>query len=441
MMTPIHRRIACFGINYRTATVELRERLSFSPALLAAALSQFRRHLAAKGVEELVILSTCNRVELYTAVSPTEATDKQYELWLADFLATLHGVPAAHFASHTYHYVGEETAVHLCRVASGLDSMIVGEPQILGQVSNAFATAQQHKATGPVLSALFQSAIHAGKRTHSETNISRNPASVSSGAVHLAQKVVGDLAQSRVVVVGAGKMGQLTLKALRQRGVARIDIINRTYRRAVELAEQWDGTAYRFEQLVPLVSRADVVVCSTSAPQPIIDNALMQRVLQRRNGNALTLIDIAVPRDVAPEVGDMPGVHLFDVDGLQHQVEITLAERRREIPHVEAIIEEEMEALRAQLCQLNVRPVITDLRQKAEAIRQRELQRTLHYLGDVDAETMKHIQHLSRSLVNKLLHEPTVRLREQACNGRSAEYAQTVRHLFGLEETAENEVL
>jgi glutamyl-tRNA reductase len=431
--------LLCVGLSHHTTPVHLRERLDFTPEQLTAVL-QTTSH---SPLDELAIISTCNRVELYAAYQTEQVADPA--ALLIDLLAETHRLAAETFTAYLYQYRDTAVMHHLCRVAAGLDSLVIGEPQILGQVTAAFTEAQTHKAIGPLLTALFQAAIRCGKRARSETRIGHKPVSVSSMAVRLAESLVGDLSQARVLVLGAGEMSQLVLKALRQRHVSQVAVINRTYTRAQELASHWGGHAYPWSRLAEQLALADLVITSTAAPETVIDTAVLQPILQQRAKETrlfeksppaanLLLIDIAVPRDVAPDVSALPGVHCYDIDDLRQQVEVALQTRAKEVPQVEAIIEAEVGLLQQQLRQLEVRPVITDLRLKAEAIRQHELERTRRFLGDMDPDDWQRIERLTQSLVNKLLHEPTLCLRAEAGNGRADEFADTVRHLFALEE-------
>ncbi len=432
--------ILCLGLSHHTAPLELREQLNYSPSVLKTALARFGCGYASrpKGITELVIVSTCNRLEVYACVSNDAALNTSQPLFtpLLDFLAETRGIDISKFEPYLYHYHGLESALHLCRVASGLDSMIVGEPQILGQVAEDYEAAMSQGAAGPVLSALFRTAIRAGKRARTETAISRNPASISSVAVKLAEKVLGELANRHAVIVGAGEMAELAIESLRTRGVQHVTVVNRTRQRASELAERWGGQPLNFEQLAQALQAADIVITSTGAPHTIINSALVQEAMLHRAQRPLLLIDIAVPRNIDPAVSEIPGVHLFDIDQLHQRLESSLAGRQNEIPNVEAIIEQEVAAFESWLRHVDILPLITDLRCKAEEIRRHELKRTLRYLPDLDPETLKHIEHLSESLVNKLLHEPTRRLRVEAGNGHATQYAQVTRHLFGLEESS-----
>jgi len=424
-------KIVCLGISHHTAPVALRERISCAlpeeHGLLDLVQDDSDRFDA---LAEIALLSTCNRIELYAVVDAPAAGARQL---LVDYLTSVHATDAASFDDYLYFYRGRKAIEHLAQVASGLDSLVLGEPQILGQVNDAYIKGVEANTVGPVLSALFRGAIRIGKRARTETAISSNPASVSSVAITLAQQLAGDLDRQQVLIVGLGEMGQLALNALRKRKIGNIALANRSHERAEKLANRWNGRTYELEQLPQALAAADSVICATAASHTVIDASIVQAVMEQRRERPLVIIDIAVPRDVEPDVGNVPGVHLFDIDDLQENLDEALAARQQEIPRVEAIIAEELECLQAEIRALTIQPVIVDLRQKAEAIRRRELERTLRFLGDdVDAETLKHVQHLSRSLVNKLLHEPTTRLREKATNGQATEYETAVRDLFDL---------
>lgn len=430
-------RIVCLGLSHNTAPLALRERISCSlpeeHGLLEVVEDGLDRFSA---LAEIALLSTCNRIELYAVV---DAPAEEAQHLLIDYLAAVHTVNAGSFDDYLYFRQGQAAIEHLARVAAGLDSLVLGEPQILGQVNDAYMTAVEANTAGPVLTALFRGAIRAGKRARTETAISSNPASVSSVAITLAQQFAGDLERQEVLVVGLGEMGQLALSALRKRKIANISLANRSQERAERLAAGWQGRAYGLEELPQALATADTVICATAAPHTVVDAEMARAAVAQRKRRPLVIIDIAVPRDVEPDVAGVPGIHLFDIDDLEENLDEALAARQQEIPRVEAIIAEEIEALEAEIRALTIKPVIVDLRQKAEAIRQRELERTLRFLGDeVDEETLRHVQHLSRSLVNKLLHEPTTRLREKATNGQATEYEAAVRDLFDLNPPTES---
>ena len=418
--------IHCLGINHITASVSLRERLAFNEDSLRAALAR----LGCGGMDnlfsELVILSTCNRIELY-AVSPRLDPDL-----LKLFLSEARGVPADEFTPHLYHYCDEDAIRHLLRVASGLDSLVLGEPQILGQVTNALEQARGAGSSGPMLSRLFQRAIHAGKRARTETHIARNPASVSSLAASLAEKSVHNIAQAQIVILGAGEMAELAVEALRKRGASKVLVLNRTIERAETLAKRWQAEASTFERIQEALSVADVLVSSTGAPHTIIQPDMVARIMEIRPSRPLVMIDIAVPRDVDPGCNDLPGVTVHDMDSLHTRLEHSLAEREAEVPLVEAILDEETRKFMEFFKSLDMLPLISDLRQQAEAIRQSELNKTLRRLPDLNESERARIEALTQALVKKLLDTPTNRLRAQANTPSAPEYADVARRLFGL---------
>lgn len=417
-------RLVCLGLSHQTAGVELRECVS-GPHLFAG---------RDPAIEEVVVVSTCNRVELYAYLA-ADVVDGERRL--LELLAHAHGVEPGALETHIYYFSGAETVEHLCRVATGLESLVLGEPQILGQISTAYQEAQATQQAGPQLGLLFRIGIEAGKRARRETAISTNPASISSVAIALAQAVTGVLSARRVLVVGLGEMGRLTVKTLRSRNVGQIDLANRTVAKAEAAAAQWGGHSYSLDQLAEAITHADVVFTAASAPAPLIDAALVERARHARSERLLVLVDLAVPRNINPDVAVLPGVHLFDVDDLRGTLDEALSARQREIPRVEAIIAAALAQWERQVQELAIKPVILDLRQKAERIRQRELARTMRFLGDVDPQVLAHVQHLSRALVNQLLHEPTIRLKEKATAADAEEYAETFRQLFGLEREVE----
>lgn len=435
-------QIACLGLSHHAAPVELRERLSCGllledhsrPAAVAedVSLSQDFPLLG-----EVALLSTCNRIELYAAVDPAA---KDTRSLLFEFLGSRHDGDLSKIAGYFYLHRGADAVRHLLRVACGLDSQILGEPQILGQVTGAFTQAVDARTIGPVLTALFRGAIRTGKKARAHTAISTNPSSLGSISIAHAEKIVGPLNERTVLVIGLGEMGRMAINALRKRGVQRIHIANRTRDRAEQLLASWEGAAYSLDELPQALARADVVISATAAPGVILDVPQVEPTLRQRPDRKLVIVDIALPRDVSPAVGNLSNVHLFNMDHLRQSLDAAIAARRREVPHVESLIEVEMKALRDEFKQLTISPVIVDLRRKAEDIRRRELERTMRFIGeDVDPETLKHVQHLSRSLVNKILHEPTVRLRQRASNGQASAYADAVRELFDLPDTTKSD--
>jgi glutamyl-tRNA reductase len=289
------------------------------------------------------------------------------------------------------------------------------------------------KTIGPVLTELFRAAIRSGKRARTDTNISHNPMSTSTMAIAQAQKLVGDLTHLNCLIIGLGEMGRLAFKRLQARGVQHISLVNRTYERAASLAGQNGHVAYRWDDLPLALTKADIVISATSATQAVISADDLRHIMADRPHRPLILLDIAVPRDISPDVGQIPGVTLWDADQLKGSLDEALAARQQEVPKVEQIIAAESETLMAQLRMLAVKPVIVNLREKAENIRQHELERMLNHLGEVDAETMQQLQYFSRSLVNKLLHDPTIRLKIRASHDEANTYAAAISDLFALD--------
>ncbi|MCA9958325.1 MAG: glutamyl-tRNA reductase, partial [Anaerolineales bacterium] len=303
---------------------------------------------------------------------------------------------------------------------------------ILGQVTDAYMAAIQAKTSGPRLKALFEAAIRVGKRARTETSISKNPASTSSIALAQAEQILGDLRYKRVLVVGAGEMGLLALKGLQHRGVTQIAIANRTRQRAETAASLYNARVVDMAELGTTLAWADAVVSATSAMEPLFTQPMVAAAMAQRPQWPLVLLDIAVPRDVETAVASIPNVHLYDADALQSSLDEAYAARQAQVPAVENIIEQELDAFTNRMRAMVIQPVIADLRQKAEAIRQQEVERAMRHLPDVNPETLAQLQHLSHSLVNKLLHEPTLHLRSKGQEEEAAVYAETVRELFGL---------
>ncbi len=423
--------IALIGLSHRTAPIAVREQMSCSVATLPPSFLETGNGNGTAGVSELVILSTCNRVELYAAVDPEGSDTRQL---LVSLLSQISGVEPAVFSDQLYFRSGCPASRHLLRVATGLDSSVLGEPQILGQVKQAYMAAIEAKTIGPVLTELFRAAIRSGKRARTETGISHNPMSTSSMAIAQAQKKVGDLKPYHCLIIGLGEMGRLAFKRLQAQGVERISLINRTYERAETLARQHDQQAYHWEELSEALATADIVISATGARDPILSVAELEAVMATRAQRPLILLDISVPRDIMPAVGDLENVYLWDADDLQGNLDESLAARQQEVPRVEQIIAEEEEILLSQLRMLVVKPVIVTLREKAENIRQTEMERMLNNLDEVDEKTLQQLQYFSRSLVNKLLHEPTVRLKSKASHNEADSYVEALSDLFDLEQ-------
>jgi glutamyl-tRNA reductase len=423
--------ILLIGVNHTTAPLSLRERLAISDTDLAVALDRFA-HSNGQGpnlLSEGVILSTCNRLEIYAvACDPHQGLEE-----LIQFLSRNRQMPLEAFSETLYVKSNEDAVAHLFRVACGLDSMVVGEPQILGQVNDAYRAALSRNATGTVLNTLFRHAIQVGKRARTETAIGECAISVPAAAAALVEHEMDHLDGRKVVVVGASEMGRIAARTLMARGASDLVVANRSFDRAAKLAREFNGKATTLDRLDEALLQADVVITATAAPHVILTSQSVRTAMERRLERPMLIIDIAVPRDAEPAIADIPGVRLFDVDDLQDVVNANLAARQGEIPSVEDIAAQEAAAFLAWFNALDVVPTVVDIRQRAEAIKAQELEKALRRLGDVGDRERQIVCTLAHRLVNKLMHEPTVRLKQQAAQGDCDLYTDVVRELFGLE--------
>ena len=423
--------LAVIGVSHRTAPLEVRERLVFGRAEIPAALA---RLLEGGHADEVALLSTCNRTEIYLTVPEMQTGEAAVRALLAERL----GESPESTGRFLYLHRDRAAVEHAFRVSSGLDSMILGEPQIQGQVKEAYQAARETTtlagpAVGTVLNRLFQSSLRVGGRVRSETDLGRGAASISSAAVELAKKIFGSLAGRRALVLGAGEMSEVTLECLRAEGVRSCVVANRTYERAAELAQEWGGRAIHWEELGDELPGADIVICSTAAPHPVLTRERVRTALPGGVKRPLCIIDIAMPRDVEPRVGDEPNVFLYNIDDLQQIVDANLGRRQQQLPRAEAIIGEVAEEFWAWYSGLVVVPTIRDLRARAEAVRAEELEKALRRLSHLPEEDRAAVEALTRAMLNKLLHAPTVRMREAAGNGRGTTVLDTVRYLFELD--------
>jgi glutamyl-tRNA reductase len=418
--------IIVVGVDHTIAPIELRERLACSNRQIPQILQ-----IAQQRMQGCVLLSTCNRVELYAVCSDASQG-------CADLLRVLSEARQVSYDElevHCHSFVDEQAVSHLFGVACGLYSLVPGEPQIQGQVATALEIAQGGGYAGPILSALFRAALVTGKRARSETGISRNAASVSHVAVQRARYLLPNFHEASVLLVGSGKMSELAARNLCDNGAQRLVIVNRTQVNAIELAQSLQATLRPFAELREALVDADVVISSTTAPHIIIGTELMQLVIEQRNGRPLLLIDIALPRDVDPEVGSLPGIHLYNLDDLQAEVERGIYLRLQEAECVQAIIAEEVNAFKHWLSSLSVVDTISNLRQHVDVLRQQELARTLRQLTPTLSERdVAAVQELTTRLMNKVLHIPMLRLKDAAAAGQGYIYAEATRYLFDLEE-------
>lgn len=414
------------GLSHKTAPIEIREKLTFPAHRQEEAL---RLLTSGSEVAEAVILSTCNRTEIYAVTTSEEGGAEA----VIGFMADYHDLDLHDLVHYLYISRGEACVRHLFRVVASLDSMVVGEAQILGQVKEAYDHAFEHGACGRVFNKLFRLSFEVGKRARSETDIGENAVSISYAAIELAKKVFDSLAGRTVLVVGAGKMSELTAKHLLANGVHSVLVANRTYERAVELADRFRGEAIRYDDLFVRMRDADIVISSTAATHYVIDKAQVAPVMKSRHGHPLFLIDIAVPRDIDPAVNTLPNVFLYDIDDLNGVVSSNLEERMREARRVELIIEEELDSFEAWLESMEVVPTVAAIRAHAEAIRQAELERALKRLGGLSEKELATVQALSEAIVNKMLHAPTTRLKQAAGEKDGLVYIEAARHLYGLD--------
>ena len=416
------------GLNHRTAPVAVREQLAVEEDKLRELIRDVHATGAAR---EAVLISTCNRVEVYAvADAPGEARAAVFRR-LCQHRGLDHGL----VESHVYTHVDEEAVRHAFRVASSLDSMMVGEPQILGQVKDAFALAQACETVGPTLHTLFSQAFAVAKKVRTETDIARHAVSVSFAAVELAKKIFSGLTGRAVLLVGAGKMSELAAKHLVDQGAFPVYVVNRTWARAQELARALSGTAVPFAELDVALGSVDIVVTSTGAPEPVIRRELVQRVMHSRRGRPLFFIDIAVPRDVDEAVGTLNDVYCYDIDDLKQVVDANLRERAREAQRAELLVEREVAKFSERLRDVEVIPTIVSLRERLESIRAAELRRALARVPDAPAEIREAMEALSSGIVNKIMHAPITKLRESGRAGMGRSWTTLVQELFGLGRT------
>jgi glutamyl-tRNA reductase len=429
------------GCNYRTAPMDVRERLSFSSANLAEVLSElYEKYLLVSEKKpgnklehlsdcECVILSTCNRLEVYAIVSNAR---QGWDI-IEEFLALKGAIARTQLHEHLYLVAGHRVAEHLMHVTAGLDSMILGEPQIMGQVSEAFTSAQKAQTTGSVLSHLFSTALHASKRAHTETEISRHTTSVSHVAIQFVKKNIPDVRSARILLLGAGETAILAAKALKMHNAIQITYINRTQARAEAMTEITQGRVLPWEAIPKALVEADVVISTTSSSHPILTFKKVSTLLAHRREQPLVIVDLAVPRDVETTIGELPGIYLYDIDHLQSTLDMNLNQRREAIPDVEAIVKEETENFLAWLHGRQVVPILTDFRRKVTALANAEVKQTLNHMDGLNQHSQQAIEHMVHRIVNKVLHEPTKRLKVYAASGNGLTYSRAIQDLFALD--------
>jgi len=420
-------RLELVGLNHRTAPVEIRERLALRDDQLQGSLEHLR---AAVDAREAVILSTCNRVELYLAGD----SERLAPASVAAYLAASNALTLDDLRPHLYYHSGRAAVRHLFAVAASVDSMIVGEPQILGQVKQAYLTAAEHGATGKLLNALFHAAIKAGKEVRTQTAIGAGHVSVSSVAVELAEKVFESLEGRTVLLLGSGDMAEQALIHLIESGASATLIANRTFERAQALAERHGGQAIPYDHFAERLAEADVVLVSTGAPHFVLTRDHLRDALRRRRGAPLLVIDIAVPRNVDPAAAELDNVFLYDIDDLESVVSRNRQEREESVVRAYALLERHAAAFIAQLGIFAIEPLIVQLDARAAALRDAELDRLFAKLGHLTDADRGAVRETASRLVNKLLHNPKIALRRAAAEGRHTPLADAVPELFGFEE-------
>ena len=428
---PMHTLVV--GVNYRSAPVEIREKLSFIENELPQAMQALNKQ---KSVLENVIVSTCNRTEIYAVVDQLH-TGKYY---VKQFLADYFNIPQESFSQYLFVHEKDEAVEHLFRVTAGIDSMVLGETQILGQVRGSFLAGQEIGTTGTVFNQLFKQAVTLAKRAHSETAIGENAVSVSYAAVELGKKIFGTLKNKHVVILGAGKMGELAIKNLQGSGADRITVINRTFEKAELLAEKFGGKAKPLNELQCALLEADILISSTGAQEFVIDFELMQFVEKLRKGKPLFLVDIAVPRDMDPRIGDLPNVFLYDIDDMQGIVNANLAERERAATEIVTMIDKEALQFNDWMTTLGVVPVISALREKALAIQEETMASIENKMPDLTDREKKVLNKHTKSIINQLLKEPILQAKEMAGSPKSREQLELFQQIFGIEDEVQVQV-
>jgi glutamyl-tRNA reductase len=417
--------VVVVGLNHRTVPLALLERVTIDDARLPKALADVLSH---DHVSEAVVLSTCNRTEVYVVAEKFHPAYGD----LRTFFSELAFAAPEELADHLYVHDADAAAGHLFRVASGIDSAVVGEAEILGQVRHSWEIAQSEGAAGSQLNLLFRHALEVGKRARTETGIGRHVASVSTAAVAMAAQRLGSLEGRSILVMGAGEMGEGMVRALATNGVSDIRIANRTWENAAELAERLGGTPIRLAELDAALTEVDLLLTGTGANSMIIEHSDIERVMRARGDREILVVDVAVPRDVDPAAADIPGVTILDMDDLRAFAEAGMAERRREVASVESMCAEELERYLSVISAREVAPVGSRLHEQSEDIRVGELDRLRARLGDLDERQLEALDALTKGIVAKLLHQPTVRLKDAAGSPRGERLAEALRDLFEL---------
>ncbi len=415
------------GVNHKTTPVEIREKLAFTKGKIEESVDHL---FNLPDIIEHTILSTCNRVEIYARANCQDSAIKSIKQFICDF----HELSLVELEGHFYSYRNKEAVEHLFRVSSSLDSMILGEAQILGQVKEAYSLARDLRSTGLVLNQLFEKAFSIAKKVREETGIAERSVSISSAAVELAQKIFDDLENRTVMLVGTGEMAELAAKHLISYGVKTVYVTSRTYERAANLARMLNGSALDFEAFKNELHRADIVITSTSAPNFIIKKEIVEKAIHERKNKPIFFIDIAVPRDIEPDVNDLENVYLYDIDDLQVVVSANIKEREKEAENAMNFISQEVTKFNNWVGALDAVPTIIEIRKKAENIRKQEIEKTLKKISHLSEDDKELLRQMSSSMINKILHKPTIKLKQKTQSEDGHVYLKAIRHLFHLDD-------
>jgi glutamyl-tRNA reductase len=417
------------GLNHKTAPIEVREKVAFDGPKLEEAINELN---SSSSIKESIVLSTCNRVEIYAGVQSPETGEEG----IKDFISRFHDVPRDLLDKSLYIHKGRAAIRHMYRVASSLDSMVVGEPQILGQLKDAYDAALKNKSTGIFLNKLMRKSVSVAKRIRTDTKIAESAVSISFAAVELAKKIFDDLATKSFMLLGAGEMAELAARHLINSGVNDVYVTNRTQSRAEELAKEFNGKTVLFHNFVDELHYTDIIICSTGAPDYILLKDQLHKTMKDRKQKPMFIIDISVPRNIDPEINDLDNVYLYDVDNLQGVVDTNIQERGKEAQKAEQIVDDEIGSFMKWLDSLAATPTIVALRNRAEEIRKTELEKTLTKLGPMEEKTIKSIEHLTSSIVNKLIHPPTALLKSD--DEDKEQVLDIVQKLFKLDIERDN---
>jgi len=417
--------IVAVGLSHKKTPVEIREKLAFMTSDIPRLFEKLK---ADRKIDGCVIISTCNRTEIYAASKDADSALSEIQ----NLLATESGMELGELQNYLYNFTCRQAVMHLFRVASGLDSMVLGETEILGQVSEAYEIALENSASNSVMNILFQKALSVGKQVRTRTQISYGAVSVGYAAVELAKQVFGDIQDCPILIVGAGEIGELVIRNLADNNASEILVCNRTYERAVELARSLGGKTFPFDQLFECVSNVDIVVACTAALNYIITKEQMASIMEKRGGRRIFLIELSVPRNIEPEVNQLENVHLYNIDDLQKVMDESLKEREIEAAKSESIVQVAVDNFMKWLNSCSVIPAITALREKGERIKDAELSKTFRKMGNLTEREQKILSSMANSIVNKMLHIPTIQLKKYAQTEQGHLYAQVLRNLFEL---------